>query len=126
MTARSIFVNALAHSLRRFSPSGAEQVDAKRWAQALDASLDRLKSYTPAQPGDRTLIDALHPFVAILRKTGDVRKAAEAARQGADDTKGMKASLGRSVYVGGKNWQEVPDPGAYGLSEFLQGLAEGF
>ena len=40
-------------------------------------------------------------------------------------TKGMKASLGRTVYVGGSGFEEVPDPGAHGLATFLTGLAEG-
>lgn len=70
-------------------------------------------------------MDALHPFVETLSKTGNVKDAAAAARRGAESTKGMKASLGRTVYVGGSGYKEVPDPGAYGLSVFLQGLAEG-
>jgi triose/dihydroxyacetone kinase / FAD-AMP lyase (cyclizing) len=59
-----------------------------------------------------------------LSRTGNVEKAAEAAEGGARKTISMKPSLGRTVYVGGKGWQEVPDPGAYGLSEFLLGLAQ--
>ncbi len=78
----------------------------------------------PAQPGDRTLMDALVPFVDTLKQTGDVKKAAAAAKEGSDKTKGMKASLGRSVYVGGSGFEEVPDPGAYGLSVFLSGIAD--
>lgn len=69
-------------------------------------------------------MDALAPFVNVLKKTGNVKKAAEAAKEGADKTKGMKASLGRSVYVGGTGFEEVPDPGAYGLSIFLSGIAD--
>lgn len=70
-------------------------------------------------------MDALHPFVATLEKTGNIKEAAQAADEGSKSTKGMKASLGRTVYVGGGAWQEVPDPGAYGLAEFLLGLAAG-
>jgi len=71
------------------------------------------------------LIDALYPFVGTLSRTGNPKKAAAAAEEGAQKTQAMKASLGRSVYIGGQNWQDVPDPGAYGLSEFLTGLVEG-
>ncbi|KAH0547519.1 hypothetical protein FGG08_000244 [Glutinoglossum americanum] len=95
------------------------------WSQALQNSVDSLANYTPAQPGDRTLIDTLHPFVITLSRYGDLKRAAKAAREGADSTKGMKASLGRTVYVGGEGWREVPDPGAVGLAAFLEGLAEG-
>jgi dihydroxyacetone kinase len=52
-------------------------------------------------------------------------RAAKAATEGAEKTKKMKASLGRSVYVSGERWDTVPDPGAYGLAVFLQGLADG-
>lgn len=121
----TIFLNSLAHNLRNQETSSAISVNPKIWAKALSLSLEALGKYTPAQPGDRTLIDALFPFVRVLQETGSTKKAAEAAKNGADKTKGMKACLGRSVYVGGRGYEEVPDPGAYGLSEFLTGVAEG-
>lgn len=121
----AIFLNALAHGLRQNSPSSPQSITPEIWAKALNSSLQSLSKYTPAQPGDRTLMDALYPFVETLSKTGDVDSAAKAAEQGAQGTKGMKASLGRTVYVGGEGWQGVPDPGAHGLAELLLGLSEG-
>ncbi|KAF1849293.1 dihydroxyacetone kinase [Cucurbitaria berberidis CBS 394.84] len=121
----AIFLNALAHGLRQNSPSSPQPVTAGIWAKALDSSLKALGKYTPAQPGDRTLMDALYPFVETLAKTGSIDKAAVAAQEGAQGTKGMKASLGRTVYVGGEGFQEVPDPGAHGLAELLLGLSDG-
>lgn len=121
----AIFLNSLAHHLRQQEGSSPSPVTPNVWAKALSASLDALEKYTPAQPGDRTLMDALCPFVETLRKVGNTREAAKAAKEGADSTKGMEPKLGRTVYVGGKGWEDVPDPGAYGLSEFLTGLAEG-
>ena len=115
----AIFLNALVHALRGQSPGEATP---KVWAAALKQSCDALSKYTPARPGDRTLVDALYPFVEVLGETGDVKKAAEAARKAADETKGMKASLGRTVYVGGDLYEEVPDPGAWGLATFFRGL----
>lgn len=121
----AIFFNALASNLRNLDKfTSSTPVDHKMWTEALQASLEDLSTYTPAQPGDRTLIDALVPFVNELADTGDTKKAAKAAEDGANKTKGMKASLGRSVYVGGKGFEEVPDPGAYGLSIFLNGIAD--
>ncbi|KIE00537.1 dihydroxyacetone kinase, partial [Metarhizium majus ARSEF 297] len=116
----AIFLNALAHALRSL-PSG--ELTPPSWAKALEQSCGALSKYTPAQPGDRTLVDALYPFVEVLGQTGDVKKAAEAAAKAADDTKGMQASLGRTVYVGGKGFEQVPDPGAFGLACFFGGLA---
>ena len=121
----AIFLNALAHGLRQQSPQSPAPITPQIWASALQSSLDALSKYTPAKPGDRTLIDALYPFVQTLGKTGDVNSAVEAAEAGAKGTKGMKASLGRTVYIGGEGWQGVPDPGAYGLAQFLTGLGEG-
>jgi dihydroxyacetone kinase len=121
----AIFLNALAHGLRQNAPSSPGPATPEIWARALDSSLKSLGKYTPAQPGDRTLIDALHPFVQTLSKTGSIDEAAAAAQKGAQGTKGMKASLGRTVYVGGQGFQEVPDPGAHGLAELLLGLSEG-
>ena len=120
----AIFLNSLASNLRSQDSSSPVPVTTEMWANALAMSTQDLGRYTPAQPGDRTLMDALAPFVHILKETGDVKKAAEAAKEGADKTKGMKASLGRSVYVGGTGFTEVPDPGAFGLSVFLSGIAE--
>lgn len=122
----AIFLNALAHGLRtQASSSQQKPADAKVWAVALHDALQAMSRYTPAKPGDRTLVDALAPFVEELGRSGDVRKAAAAADEGAKKTKGMKASLGRTVYVGGSGFEEVPDPGAHGLAVFLKGLAEG-
>ncbi|KAI5865497.1 dihydroxyacetone kinase [Durotheca rogersii] len=116
----AIFLNALVHSLRVLAPGDATT---QVWAGALKQSCDALSRYTPARPGDRTLVDALYPFVEVLGKTGDVRKAAEASRRAAEGTKGMRASLGRAVYVGGSGFEQVPDPGAWGLATFFLGLA---
>ncbi|CAJ2507762.1 Uu.00g089480.m01.CDS01 [Anthostomella pinea] len=116
----AIFLNALVHSLRVFGPGEATP---QVWAGALKQSCDALSRYTPARPGDRTIVDALYPFVEVLGKSGDIKKAAQAAKDAADGTKGMKASLGRAVYVGGTGFEEVPDPGAWGLACFFNGLA---
>jgi dihydroxyacetone kinase len=118
----AIFLNALAYGLR--SQNGSGTADAKVWSKALDTAMKTLSEYTPARPGDRTLVDALEPFVEQLSRTSDVQKAAQAADEGAKKTKGMKASLGRTVYVGGSGYEDVPDPGAHGLAEFFTGLAE--
>lgn len=120
----AIFLNALAHGLRT-QGNGGGKADAPVWAKALKVASESMAKYTPAKPGDRTLVDALAPFVEELGKSGDVHKATQAAKQGAANTKGMKASLGRTVYVGGSGFEEVPDPGAHGLATFLEGLAQG-
>ncbi|RDL39436.1 uncharacterized protein BP5553_03776 [Venustampulla echinocandica] len=108
----AIYLNALITSLQE---QAAGEATAKVWAAALKYASEALSKYTPAQPGDRTLIDALYPFVDTLNSTGDVKQAALASRKGAAGTKGMQASLGRAVYIGGSGFEQVPDPGAWGL-----------
>ena len=122
----AIFLNALAAGLRDQDTGASKAVDPKIWAAALQAALKDLGKYTPAAVGDRTLMDALVPFVEELGKSGDVKKAGERATEGAEKTKAMKASLGRAVYVGAEeDWMgKVPDPGAWGLQEMLRGLGD--
>lgn len=122
----AIYLNALAAGLREKDSGSSSPVTVDIWAHALQHALDALAKYTPAKPGDRTLVDALAPFIKSLAESKDVHAAAKAAHDGTEATKSMKASLGRSVYVGGEDeWiGKIPDPGAYGLSEFLSGLAE--
>lgn len=120
----AIFLNALVGSLREAgTAAGAGEATPAVWAAALRRSSEALAQYTPARPGDRTLVDALYPFVEELASSGDVKRAAEAAKTAALGTKGMPASLGRAVYVGGTGYVHVPDPGAWGLAAFFLGLA---
>jgi len=90
---------------------------------ALQAGLEALQKVTPARIGDRTMMDSLEPFVKALG-AGSVVDAAKKAREGTEATKAMTASLGRAVYVGGKEYQECPDPGAEGVAVFVEGAAE--
>ncbi|EPE05036.1 dihydroxyacetone kinase [Ophiostoma piceae UAMH 11346] len=120
----AIFLNALVHALRQ-QASSAKSATAPNWGAALKSSCDTLSRYTPARPGDRTLVDALYPFVEKLSESGSsLADAAAASRAGAEHTKGMKASLGRTVYIGGSGFEKVPDPGAWGLAIFFEGLAK--
>jgi dihydroxyacetone kinase len=107
----AIYLNSLVTALRQASPGEATP---KVCGTALKQASEALTKYTPARPGDRTLVDALEPFVQTLIESGDLKKAADASRRGAESTKGMKASLGRTVYVGGKGFEQVPDPGVSG------------
>jgi dihydroxyacetone kinase len=121
----AIFLNALVHGLREQDKGSETPANVDIWGTALKYSLAALGKYTPAKPGDRTMIDALVPFCETLVEKRDVHTAAKAAAEATEATKHMKASLGRTVYVGGEDeWVgKIPDPGAYGLSVFFEGLA---
>lgn len=112
-----IFFTALASSL-----ATADSVPA-----ALKQALGVLCKYTNARPGDRTMMDALIPFVETLAldSSGEVEAAIEKAKEGVEGTKVMQARLGRSTYLDESATRGVPDPGAYGLLVLLEGMCKG-
>ena len=71
------------------------QMDIKSAGQAAGQALKNLMGYTSARQGGRTVMDALIPFCETLEKEGDLGKAVEAAEEGANSTRGMKAKFGR-------------------------------
>lgn len=119
----AIFLNALLVAVRDLPPG---EMTPKRWAAALFDANIVLGKYTPARPGDRTVIDALYPFVETLGRTENLRKASDASLRAAESTQAMEAKLGRTVYIGGSQYSQVPDPGAWGLAMFLKGLDGSF
>ncbi|GAO51173.1 dihydroxyacetone kinase Dak1 [Saitoella complicata NRRL Y-17804] len=122
----SIYLNAFATALST-PPSG--DVSPEVWLRsAANAALDSLLTYTTARPGDRTLIDALLPFCHALRSGATLDEALSKAREGVESTRGMKAGVGRAVYVeeGKAEGEGVPDPGAWGVVVLLEGLAQGW
>ncbi|KAF2718582.1 Dak phosphatase, partial [Polychaeton citri CBS 116435] len=80
--------------------------------KALNGALAQMLKYTRARVGDRTMMDALIPFVETLDGTNDVGEAIAHAKSGVDGTKKMQATLGRSTYLDDSATQGVPDPGA--------------
>jgi len=111
-----IFLTALSQKLSH-DPSIVFQ-------DALYDSLKTLQQYTRARAGDRTLIDALEPFVTTLKETGDVQAATAAARTGMEKTRKQIASLGRATYVSEENTTGVPDAGAVALVRLFEGFAK--
>ncbi|KAK9312415.1 Dak1 domain-containing protein [Lipomyces starkeyi] len=121
-TSGAIF-SIFLHALTTAASTSETVLDENGWGLAAAEALKKLYAATPARPGDRTLIDALAPFVGTLAAGGGIENAALAGRQGAEGTKGMNASLGRAVYVDAKGYDRVPDPGAVGVAELIAGLA---
>jgi len=111
---------------------GMDTLDAKTLAAAFEAGLAGVRAQTQAQPGDKTMIDALVPAVSASREAADggasvedvLARAAEAAAKGAESTKEMQARFGRA-----KNIKErsigSQDPGATSLSLIFRGFWKG-
>ncbi|KAN0066568.1 hypothetical protein ACQY0O_000662 [Thecaphora frezii] len=107
------------------NPAGTP-ADAKVWGQAALGALENLGRYTPARPGDRTLVDALDPFCRALGEGKPLGEAVQAAKSGAESTVKLTPRLGRATYVGSKEAGEMPpDPGAWGIWALTDGLRKG-
>ena len=101
-----------------------------QWAEALDQGCRAISELGGAKPGDRTMLDALDPFVRTLlqaeglKSTQDaVLAAVEAAERGAEATAQMHPKLGRSSYLGARVLG-YPDPGAKAISLWLRAACE--
>lgn len=116
-----IFFAALAATVRNLPPT-TQTLDIQGWGNVAKAALTQLQLATPARTGDRTLMDALEPFIESLANADTIEDAVAKARVGVEATKGMKAAFGRAVYVEESAWT-VPDPGAEGVLCILKGLA---
>jgi dihydroxyacetone kinase len=141
-------LKALAHALRRelggssgplygvlFLRCGnvlasSEATGLAQWIEALDQGCLALSELGGAKPGDRTMLDALDPFVKTLKKNmGEktsreaVVAAVEAAERGVEATAQMKPRVGRSSYLGDRVLG-YPDPGAKAISVWLCAVSE--
>jgi dihydroxyacetone kinase-like protein len=97
----------------------ADAVSGAELAAALRAGLDGVAARGKAEPGDKTMLDALGPAVdaldAALADGRDLRGALEvaqaAAQQGRDATIPLQARKGRASYLGERSIGHQ-DPGA--------------
>jgi dihydroxyacetone kinase len=101
-----------------------------QWAEALDQGCRAISELGGAKPGDRTMLDALDPFVKTLREgvsgmelREGVLSAVAAAERGAQATAQMKPALGRSSYLGDRVLG-YPDPGAKAIAIWLRAACE--
>ena len=101
-----------------------------QWAEALDQGCRAISELGGAKPGDRTMLDALDPFVRTLQQAASfkatrdaVLAAVEAADRGAEATAQMRPMLGRSSYLGVRVLGH-PDPGAKAISLWLRAACE--
>ncbi|PJE32924.1 Dihydroxyacetone kinase [Pseudooceanicola marinus] len=104
----------------------AEGAAGAQLARAFAAGVEALQALGGAEPGDRTMVDALRPAARAMEGTEDpaeaLRRAAQAARDGAEATKDMRPRRGRSSYVGDRVLGHV-DPGAEAVALWLDAAA---
>jgi dihydroxyacetone kinase-like protein len=107
----------------------ADGYDGEGLAAALDAALAAVVDLGAAQPGDKTMVDALAPATAALREriaAGDsvaaaVAAAADAAEAGARATAPLQARKGRASYLGERSVGHQ-DPGATSAALIMRAL----
>lgn len=90
---------------------------------ALEAGYQGLVERGKAEPGDKTMLDAWWPALERLRSGGNLKDAAQAARDGRDATGPLVARKGRASYLGERSAGHI-DPGAASSALFWDALAE--
>jgi dihydroxyacetone kinase-like protein len=112
---------------------GADEIDGPLLADALAAGLAGVVELGAAEPGDKTMVDALGPAIDALRSALDagrpladaVEAAADAAEAGARATVPMQARKGRASYLGERSVGHQ-DPGATSTALIVRALGRSF
>ncbi|MBN6038986.1 dihydroxyacetone kinase family protein [Amycolatopsis sp. 195334CR] len=91
---------------------GSGAVDANA---VVSAFTERVRDLGGAEPGDKTLVDALEPFRRGLRESGDWAAAATAAEEAARATADLVPRKGRARPLAERSLG-TPDPGAVSLA----------
>lgn len=110
-----------------------EAVTAERLASAVQSSAQHLKGFSKAELGDKTMLDALFPFVDTLVGQVDAgvsvsdawRSAAEACRSAAEATASLVPKIGRARPLAERS-VGTPDPGAVSLGLIVTAIGDVF
>jgi phosphoenolpyruvate---glycerone phosphotransferase subunit DhaL len=113
--------------------SGRSELDLAGWREALEAGVKGVQARGKAEPGDKTMVDALLPALDSLRAAeadgtalGDaLRASAGAAEDGMKATIPLEARRGRASYLGPRSVGHQ-DPGATSSQLLLAAAAETF
>ncbi|XP_053373186.1 triokinase/FMN cyclase-like isoform X1 [Mercenaria mercenaria] len=119
----SLFFTAASSQLQK-------EVTSQTWLQAMAAGIAAIQRYGGAEPGDRTMLDALwaakETFEKKLADSSPVeafREAVKAGESAAESTKDMKARAGRASYVSADLLTKA-DPGAMAVAVWLKAILE--
>ena len=105
-----------------FAAAGDASASGLSMRDALLTGLDRMGQIGGANPGDRTLIDALLPALKAMEH--GITQAATAARKGADYTATLTtAKAGRASYINAEQLDGHIDPGAEAVALLFEHLA---
>ncbi|XP_027894050.1 triokinase/FMN cyclase isoform X2 [Xiphophorus couchianus] len=122
----SLFLTAAAGHVTEGKTNGAA------WAAAVHAGTQAMRRYGGADPGDRTMLDALCPAAdELMRLTTAppagqmvvLHAAVEKAAAGAEATRDLTARAGRASYIAAER-VTLPDPGAVAVAAMLRAVVE--
>ncbi len=103
------------------------EVDLPTFAAAWRKGLEGVQARGKAQPGDKTMVDALIPAIEALEQASDLNDGLRAAVQGAQDgmtaTTPLVARKGRASYLGERS-KDHQDPGATSTYYLFKSAAE--
>ena len=110
--------------------SPAESVTVAQLRACAEAAEAGIAALGKAKPGDKTILDAVHPLVESLSESevrGDdlpsaIAAAAAAARRGAASTADMVATVGRASRLGERS-RGSADPGATSFAIIVEAMA---
>jgi dihydroxyacetone kinase len=113
------------------SAGGASSGDVVPLRRSAEVAEGAIVGIGGAGPGDKTMVDALHPVVVALRDAeagaSDLRKAiigaAEAAEAGASSTADMVARIGRASRLGERS-RGLPDAGATSFAIIVRAMVD--
>jgi dihydroxyacetone kinase-like protein len=111
--------------------TGKSELEPEDWAAALTAAVEGVQMRGKAEPGDKTMVDALIPakdsFSASVAEGASfeeaLRRSAEAAEAGVQATIPLVAKKGRASYLGERSAGHQ-DPGATSSYLLLKTAAE--
>jgi dihydroxyacetone kinase len=108
-----------------------EKVTTARAVEAVRSAVQKLQTFSKAELGDKTMLDALFPFVDTLEAEvqggaglGPAwRRAAETAVRAAEDTAGLTPRIGRARPLAERSIG-TPDPGAVSLGLIVTAVGD--
>ena len=108
---------------------GLAELDASALTRSVQAADAGVQERGKAQPGDKTVVDALHPaaqaFAVAVEGGQDLRTAGQAmlaaARQGRDAAIPLRSKIGRAAWVGERTENQA-DPGTVLFVEILEAI----
>ncbi|CAB4065051.1 Dual specificity mitogen-activated protein kinase kinase mek-1,Dual specificity mitogen-activated protein kinase kinase mek-2,Dual specificity mitogen-activated protein kinase kinase dSOR1,Dual specificity mitogen-activated protein kinase kinase 4,Dual specificity mitogen-activated protein kinase kinase 3,Dual specificity protein kinase FUZ7,Dual specificity mitogen-activated protein kinase kinase 5,Dual specificity mitogen-activated protein kinase kinase sek-1,MAP kinase kinase PBS2,Dual specificity mitog len=124
----SIFFSAVSHHFSTNDINGDYSLS--KLIEALDEGTKAISKYGKSHPGDRTMLDALVPYISNFKSSSDevnillrFDKATTAAEEGAMKTLKMKAKVGRASRVAVSELIHS-DPGAHAVGIICRAVNE--